>query len=58
MNLSAKGRKLLGAIGLGRSDRGERRVTDPDGGSAQGAAALGVGFSKSDEIMNTKTNTL
>ena len=58
MNLSAKGRKLLGAIGLGRSDRGERRVTDPDGGSAQSAAALGVGFSKSDEIMNTKTNTL
>lgn len=58
MNLSAKGRKLLGAFGLGRSDRGERRVTDPDGGSAQCAATLGVGFSKSDEIMNTKTNTL
>ncbi|MDB4745625.1 MBG domain-containing protein [Verrucomicrobia bacterium] len=58
MNLSAKGRKLLGAFGLGRSDRGERRVTDPDGGSAQCAATLGVGFSKSDQIMNTKTNTL
>jgi len=58
MNLSAKGRKLLGAIGLGRSDRGERRVTDPDGGSTQSGATLGVGFSKSDEIMNTRTNTL
>ena len=58
MNLSAKGRKLLGAFGLGRSDRGERRVTDPDGGSAQCAATLGVGFSKSDQIMNTRTNTL
>jgi hypothetical protein len=58
MNLSAKGRKLLGAFGLGRSDRGERRVTEPDGGSAQCAATLGVGFSKSDQIMNTKTNTL
>ena len=56
MNLSAKGRKLLGAFGLGRSDRGARRVTDPDGGSAQYAASSGTGFSKTDEIMNTKTN--
>ena len=56
MNLSAKGRKLLGAFGLGRSDRGARRVTDPDGGSAQYTASSGTGFSKTDEIMNTKTN--
>lgn len=58
MNLSAKGRKLLGAYGLGRSDRRGRRVTDPDGGSAQYAATDDVGFSSTDEIMNTKTNTL
>ena len=58
MNLSAKGRKLLGAFGLGRSDRGARQVTDPDGGSAQYAASSGTGFSKTDEIMNTKTNKL
>lgn len=58
MNLSAKGRKLLGAFGLGRSVREERQGTDPDGGSAQCAATISVGFSKSDEIMNKRTNTL
>lgn len=58
MNLSAKGRKLLGAFGLGRSAREERQVTDTGGGSAQCAATLGNGFSKTDEIMNTKTSNM